>query len=95
MVVGMERWGGRRHRAGLAMEKAQCKEKKKGWNKKKKQHAVCVNWLMLPPLCQINSTGQGRERGRENVRGVTVLSPFIKGFFHPPSNLLSPPSFFL
>lgn len=35
VVVGMERWGGRRHRAGLAMEKAQCKEKKKGWNKKK------------------------------------------------------------
>lgn len=47
----------------------------------KKLHAACVNWLMLPPLCQINSTGQGREGGREKCEWGAGFSPFIKGPF--------------
>lgn len=54
--------------------------------KKKKTAAACVNWLMLPPLCQINSTGQGGKReGGEECEWGAGFSPFIKGPFFPPS----------
>lgn len=66
--------------ARVAMEKAQYKKKKK-----KKLHAACVNWLMLPPLCQINSTGQGREGGREKCDGVGgCVQSFHQRAFHSP-----------
>lgn len=52
----------------------------------KKAAAACVNWLMLPPLCQINSTGQGRDGGRERVRvGGWVQSFHQRAFLSPPS----------
>lgn len=57
--------------------------------KKKSMHAACVNWLMLPPLCQINSTGQGREGGREKCERGAGFSPFIKGPFILPSFFFS------
>lgn len=50
----------------------------------KKLHAACVNWLMLPPFCQINSTGQGRGGGGgEECEWGAGFSPFIKGPFNP------------
>lgn len=76
------------------MEKAWRKEKKKEREKKKeKPHAACVNWLMLPPLCQINSTGQGREGGREKCERGGCVESFHQRLFHSPQP--TPPSFFL
>lgn len=50
----------------------------------KKYAAACVNWLLLPPLCQINSTGQGRGGGRERVWvGGWVLSFHQRAFLSP------------
>lgn len=53
----------------------------------KKAAAACVNWLMLPPLCQINSTGQGRDGGRERVRVGGWVQPFHQRAFLPPPSL--------
>lgn len=66
--------GGWRHRQG----------ERKGRHSTKKAAAACVNWLLLPPLCQINSTGQGRGGGRERVRvGGWVQSFHQRAFLSP------------
>lgn len=51
----------------------------KGKPQNKKAAAACVNWLMLPPLRQINSTGQEEKQGGEKVQVGAGLGAFIKG----------------